>query len=314
MQLLRHSIEIPCEIDAAFKLCLDVKHWPQYFPACKKVKILKQSPTHQLIEVLSENEDRPIKWHYSRTIDPINYNIHFRQIKPLPFLKKLEGDWRFYPIEDGVLVSLEHQFVVRDAQEGIDDTKSVAIELLEKNIHESSQRELAILKTILETTPQNENSTSTSFYNQLIIKKQAAIVFELLRNAKFWPELLPHCEEVDILYDDGLHQEFIMASNANGQQESTRTILRCVNNKKISYFQPNPTPVLKQHQGCWLVESLADKTRVTSSHQIQLNPNEVKRRWGEIENKEALDRVKQSINNNNLLTLQAIAAYQGNLL
>lgn len=315
MQLLRHSIEISCEIDAAFKFCLDVKHWPQYFPLYKKVKFLKHSPAHQLIEFTAQNNDQLTTWQSVRIIDHESYNIHFRHIKPSPLLKKLEGDWRFYPIQDGVLVSLEHQFVVKEAREnahGNSELKTAAIELIENNIHENSVRELETLKAILEPEPQNENTTSTRFHEHLLINKKATIVFQFLRNAKLWPNLLPHCTEVDILYDDGLHQEFIMASDSNGQLESTRTILRCVNNKKISYFQPNPPSVLKQHHGCWLLESLADKTRVTSSHQIQLNPQEVKRLWGEIPNKDALDRVKQNISRNNLLTLQAIAAYNNN--
>ncbi len=312
MQLLRHSIEVHCEIDAAFKLCLDVKHWPGYFPHYKRIKILKQSHTHQLIEITAAVDDRVLTWQSARSIDPNSYNIHFRQIKPSPLLKKMEGDWRFYPLQEGILVSLEHQFIVKELHEGMpngSDAKTIAIDLMEKTIHENSVRELKMFKSILESSPQPENSTSTVFYEHLEINKQAPLVYELLRNAKHWPELLPYCTEVDILYDDGLHQEFIMGFNASGQRESIRTIMRCVNNKKISYFQPNPPPILKQHHGWWLIESLANKTRVTAFHQIQLNPKEVKRIWGEIENKEALERIKKIINNNSLLTMQAIAAY-----
>lgn len=312
MQLLRHSIEIHCDIDAAFKLCLDVKHWPQYFPACKKVKILKQSPTHQLIEIAAQTEDRVITWQSARSIDPNSYNIHFRQIKPSPFLKKLEGDWRFYPLQEGILVSLEHQFIVKDAREGINhgfDAKNSAIEHMEKHLNANSLQELKILKSILESSYQNENSTNTIFKEHLIIDKPASIVFELLRNAKLWPELLPHCAEVDILYDDGQHQEFIMAFDMGHKRESIRTIMRCVNNKKISYFQPNPLPILKQHQGWWLIESQGNKTHVTCSHQIQLNQLEIKKMWGEITNKDALERIKKIINKNSFLTMQAIAAY-----
>jgi aromatase len=70
-------------------------------------------------------------------------------------LEPLDGAWRFYPLEDSILISIEHQFEVKDDVSGITEgvnSKPEAIAYIEKMIRINAQEELRLLKVALEKT------------------------------------------------------------------------------------------------------------------------------------------------------------------
>lgn len=312
MPLLRHSIEINSSIENAFQICADVQNWPNYFPPCKKVKILNQSEYQQLVEITATANDSEMTWQSQREIDSNSYTIHFSQIKPSPLLKQMEGAWRLYPLMDGVLVSLEHKFEVNEVINtdisGVNN-KEDAIQYMETTIRSNSTKELEALKKILETSDSMAFGLCSSFHETQLIPKPVNEVFQLLKDIKKWPLWIPHCRKIEVLYDDDMFQEFSMQVKTQEKIETLRSIRHCQEPYSIHYFQPNPPEVLTQHHGRWCLEAIEDQTLLISEHYIQLNPDNIKKIWGDIKYHEALQRIEDAINENSVKTMEALIKY-----
>ena len=310
MNVLRHSIQIKTDIDAAFQLCLNVENWPKFFPPCLKATILKQENNEQLIEITAKTNDTVMTWQSVRTIDIPSRTIWFRQMKPAPLLKKMEGAWRFEVLDDSILLSLEHEFEVKDEVTGLVDgvnNKTEAIAYMTNAVNSNTQQELRAIKLILEKASYKKSDIFSKFQTEKTIPQPAELVYEALWHIKNWPSLLPHCNDIKVLYDDGVYQEFIMQITVQGNIESMRSIRCSPNKRKITYFQPEPPALLKVHRGEWLLEPLGKATRVISTHEITLNPEKIKQHWADVSLDEALERIKTNIEKNSSQTLEIIA-------
>ncbi len=310
MNLLRHSIQIKTDIESAFQLCLNVENWPEFFPPCLKAVILKQENNQQLIEITAKTNDTVMTWQSLRTIDHLSHTIRFQQLKPAPLLSKMEGAWRFYPLHDSTLISLEHDFEVKDEVAGIIEdikTKAEAVTYMKNAVNSNTQQELRSIKQILEKKSFAQNDISCRFHTEEIISQPAELVHAALWNIKNWPSLLPHCKDIKVLYEDNVYQEFIMQIMVQDKLESMRSIRCSPSKRKISYFQPEPPALLNLHRGEWILEPLGNQTRVISNHDICLNPEGIKQHWAGVSLDEALERIKTNIKNNSLKTIQAIA-------
>jgi ribosome-associated toxin RatA of RatAB toxin-antitoxin module len=77
-------------------------------------------------------------------------------------------------------------------------------------------------------------------------------VVRRLRDIRDWPRHLPHVLDIDVRYDDGRYQEFVMvvASDASGEPLRIRLIRNC-HDREIEFFQPEPPAFLDHHGGRW---------------------------------------------------------------
>jgi ribosome-associated toxin RatA of RatAB toxin-antitoxin module len=157
MNLLRHSIQMKTtDIDTVFQTCVDVENWHKIFPRCVKATVLKLENNEQLIEITGNINDTIITWQSVRPIDYASRTIGFRQVKPMPLLKNMEGAWRFYTLENSILVSIEHRFEVKDNIKGLTEgvnTREEAIAYIEKMIRINCSEELRLLKEYVEKMP-----------------------------------------------------------------------------------------------------------------------------------------------------------------
>jgi aromatase len=311
MHYMQHQIEIDANVERAFGFIRDVEGWPSIFPPCRAARVVEQNGNRQLIEITALANGRVMTWRSERELDLEARHIGFRQVQPSPLLERMEGDWRFYPTASGTLVVLEHRFEVKARPEGLVDgvtTQQEALEFMARSTDENSRRELQALKSALEARPEQAQEFRTEFEESLTIAAPVEQVYALLQRAADWPELLPHCRSVDLRYDDGRNQEFVMTVDVRGTEEHIRTIRRCARNASITYFQPEPPPLLSQHVGEWRVEQVPGGVRVVSWHVVELRPDRVKAMWGDISPREALRRVEDAINANSLGTMKAIKA------
>jgi hypothetical protein len=76
-----------------------------------------------------------------------------------------------------------------------------------------------------------------------------------------WTNVWNRIEQVSVLYDDPLHQEFRMEVERDGRTEAVRTIrfrdslpgaLAGGGGGDITFFSPNPPPTMTHHRGQWL--------------------------------------------------------------
>ncbi|WNG34354.1 hypothetical protein F0U61_12470 [Archangium violaceum] len=313
MHLMEHHIEVDADVEAAFALCFNVERWPQIFPPCKAAKVLEQDERSQLIELTALANGQPMTWRSRRELFRDSRVITFRQVKPSPLLSWMEGVWHFYPLRKGTLVVLEHRFDIKeqlDANHGIQGVTNPreALEFMKRSVDTNSQRELSAIKEYLERDPSRSTTHAwrRQFEEQLVIAAEPEAIFELLKRADEWPRLLPHCHSVEMVYDDGHQQEFIMTVSTQAGQERIRTVRHCNPYSCVSYFQSEPPPLIQIHTGEWLLEPVSGGVRVTSRHLVELKPDKVKQFWGELSPGEALDRVEKAINANSRGTMQAI--------
>src|SRR5208337_1096442 len=90
-----HTIEVGCDIETAFHLCLDVANWPEVFPPCLDAKVLTETETSQHIALTAKANGNVFSWESKRQIDRNKHRIEFFQAKPSPLVKFMKGSWSF---------------------------------------------------------------------------------------------------------------------------------------------------------------------------------------------------------------------------
>ncbi|KZN63886.1 aromatase/cyclase [Pseudoalteromonas luteoviolacea] len=294
-----HNINVNCEADVAFSFCLNVENWPSVFPPCLAANVVSETPTEQVIDITAIANDSILSWTSKREIDRQARTISFKQTKPSPLLKYMQGTWQVNVQENGCSIELIHEFEVKEAVSGLvegvetrEQAHSYMLECIERN----SNKELGAIKEAIE-----KQALSHEFEATMTLPYTKSAVFQLLRDAKHWPQLLPHCEEVQMHYQDHENQEFTMVVKVEDKEEKIRSI-RKVEGGKISYFQPSPPPALLEHQGYWTVKEVETGVEITSWHNIVVNADF----WTDTAVDQAKAKIETAINNNSIGTMKAI--------
>jgi acyl carrier protein len=142
-------------------------------------------------------------------------------------------------------------------------------------------RDLSIQEIIdlLQKQIDSNNSEATTQQNfefyceaQTLIERDVDTVYEALHHMEHWAELLPHVTEIEVLYDDGKYQEFLMTVASDPGIIKVRSIRNCDrDNKQITFFQPEPPRFLKHHTGGWkFIETKEGQCKVVTYHQWNL--------------------------------------------
>lgn len=135
---------------------------------------------------------------------------------------------------------------------------------------------LAVIARHQQAIPQRGESFEFSLVEHETIHAELGLVYEGLQRAAEWGRL-PHITSIDILYDDGEYQEFLMGvRGADGSAIKVRSIRRC-QTRKIEFFQPEPPKFLKFHCGGWILAPISkDRTLVTTYHHWSLSADAAK--------------------------------------
>lgn len=311
MEVTMHAIEIDAEIEKVYELCANVLKWPVYFPPCKKAKILSEEANMQVIEITAQSNDTEFTWQSERSLYPNHYRIDFHQSKPSPLVKYMQGTWQAIKLNKGVLLTLEHVFEIKDNVEGIVENvanNEEALVFMHRSIEDNSRKELSAIKQILEKNTLKR--TEAIFSSEIEINATAEQVYNILYNAADWPNLLPHCKNITMLYEDGRNQEFQMTViGSQDKIEVMRSIRHGYANQIIEYFQPSLPPALKRHEGKWLITEKENSVILEAWHSITLSEEGVKSLWGELETEKALQIVEQAIGKNSMTTMQTIKSF-----
>ncbi|MDW7557103.1 hypothetical protein D9623_32425 [Azospirillum brasilense] len=294
-----HSTAVECTAEAAFGLALDVTRWPQVLPPCLDAKVLDETDDRQTIALIAKANDRVFSWQSSRQIDRAGLRISFVQAKPSPLVAFMKGTWSFAPRDRGCTITLTHEFKVKDEVAGLVEgvsTPEEATAFMLKSVEDNSTRELAALKAELE-----RDLWRHEFSESMVIDHAQGAIYQLLRDATAWPWLLPHCNALKMLYEDPHYQEFQMTVQVGDKEEVIRSV-RVLHPDRIEYFQPEPPPPLKEHQGHWTLRQTDGGVEVTSWHSVVLAPDF----WRDGTRDEAKHKVEAAINRNSLGTMEAI--------
>lgn len=296
----QHSISVACSPSRAFEAGLRVEQWPEIFPPCIAAEVLLETHDEQRIALTARANDSLLKWESTRQIDREKRTIAFVQSRPSPLVAYMNGCWKFEKSDEGTYVSLYHEYEIKDEVAGhVPGVASHedAARFMELAVEDNSRRELEALRKHLE-----RDLWLHSFKEELTLPFGKAVVKSLLEDISAWPWLMPHCLGIDVFYNDGEFQEFVMTVRVGDAEERIRSI-RVLSDSKIEYFQPTPPPVLKEHRGRWIFEDVEEGVKVTSWHEVVLSPEH----WAGVDIEEAKSRVATAINRNSLATMNAIA-------
>ncbi len=76
-------------------------------------------------------------------------------------------------------------------------------------------------------------------------------VYATYADIKKWKDVLSDCLDVQVIYDDGHHQEFLMEVDRSTGPETVRSIRFCDPAKRIEIFQTQTPPGVKRMSGVW---------------------------------------------------------------
>lgn len=74
---------------------------------------------------------------------------------------------------------------------------------------------------------------------------------DLFWDVRAWHEIWSGVDSIDIIYDDGVHQEFTMTVYRGGVKETVRTVRYRRPDGDIEFFTPQCPPGMSQHSGSW---------------------------------------------------------------
>lgn len=104
---------------------------------------------------------------------------------------------------------------------------------------------------------------------QIQIKAPIANVFETFAKLECWPDVLPDTLGVEVLYDDGKHQEFKMTVSRPNGPETIRGVRFLVPLRTIELFQPVPPPGFRKMCGVWNFDQDGGGTTVRVTREIE---------------------------------------------
>jgi aromatase len=127
---------------SVYKVCTEVEKWPDIFPPTKKTKVIEKTNRHIIFEISAETYDGKVEtWISKRDIDEEKLTIKFNQIKTVPELKSMEGEWIIEELNDGCKILLRHTYELSDEKYS---------EVVKKVMDKNSESELNAIKRYLE--------------------------------------------------------------------------------------------------------------------------------------------------------------------
>ncbi len=93
---------------------------------------------------------------------------------------------------------------------------------------------------------------------------------KLLWGIKEWAHFWSPLHEVQMLYDDGVHQDFVLYVDWQNTLARVRTVRFCDANGDIHFFSPEPPPPTSRHHGTWQLSSKGDRSELTAIRWFEL--------------------------------------------
>ena len=313
MKTIVHSIICHTLAQNVYQVICDTAKWPELFEACVKAEVLEQGENYELVRITAQEHEREMVWDTYRTLlDEVN-GVDFYLPTPMPLLKSMQGRWRAIQLDrNSSLLLVERSFEVKDEVSGLIDgvtTPEEAVDFMMQFIERNSHKEMLAIKNLVEVD-NSEDEFSFAFESSRIIPFQAEDIYHLLADVANWSNLIPHCQTIDLLYDDGSNQEFIMEVGTPYGNERVRSIRRCHQDiLSIEYFQPEPPPVMTRHCGSWMLNSVPDGTQVLTRHEFSLDSDACLQVFGDGNLEFYKQKLHQALETNSLNTLEYCEHY-----
>lgn len=267
-----HSITCDAPAKTVYDALVDVANWPLIIDACTAAKEVSRDGNCAVVRVDAVQGGQAVWWETQRTYYDNIYRIDFHLPIPMPLLEKMSGEWRVVPLSDNrCVMHVIRDFVMAEEVDGIRPdihTPDEAAEFIHDFACQNGEHEMAAIKCFVE----HGSPDYMAFETTHVLPFAPDKVFSALADATRWPEIMPHCKRVDMLFDDGCNQEFLFAAMAGESEERFRSIRHCdAAALHIQYFQPEPPAVLSMHEGEWRICAEGSGCKVIAGHKIRVN-------------------------------------------
>lgn len=305
-----HSITCAAPADKVYAIIADAANWPKIFDACVSAVAEPRDGNRELVHIEALQNGQVIGWDTLRTYHDNILRIDFHLPVPMPFLAEMSGQWRVIPVgEDRCVLNVTRRFVLLDDVRGIRagvETREQAADIVNRFIDDNAAGEMLAVKSFVE----RDDASFSAFNARYTLPYPPEQVYDVLSNVRDWPQVLPHCDGVKVIYDDAVNQEFVMDIATAHGQEQFRSIRRCDRDAlAISYFQPVPPVLLSSHSGRWLVRPQGSGTELVSEHQVHLNAARCAEQFGDTDVRRNKQRIRELIQKNSKATADACARW-----
>lgn len=312
-RLDRHnSISVVCEApaDSVYAVIRDAGKWPHIFDSCISATRLEGDGAQELVRIEADQGGHRVAWNTHRRYFDAIRRIDYHLPEPMPFLASMQGQWRVLPLGPRrCLLTVDRSWRmlddVRGIREGV-ETVAQATAIFDAFVNENAQSEMRAIRDYVEGGSTASLSCTTS--HDLPFAPDE--VYCVLANVAAWPDMLPHCEDLRVVYDDAQYQEFCMRVQTSRGTENFRSIRRCdAQSLTISYFQPEPPAVLRTHHGSWQVRSVPGGARVIAHHSVLFDEGACVAAFGDSDAALHKRRIKELLNRNSAATIAACEAW-----
>jgi aromatase len=301
-----HSVVCAASADSVYAVIRNTANWPRIFDACLTATRIGGDGNEELVRIEALQDGQRVAWNTQRRYFDAIHRIDYHLPVPMPFLESMQGQWRVVPLGEGrCLLAVNRSWRlladVRGVRDGV-ETLAQASAIVDKFVNENAQTEMHAIRSFVE----GRSDAFTSFTTSYHLPYAPDAVYAVLADAARWPDVLPHCESLQIVYDDAQYQEFLMRVRTPRAVETFRSIRRCNPDElSIHYFQPEPPAVLRTHHGSWQVRSAPGGAEVIAQHRIELDSRACAAAFGDVDVRLHKRRIKELVVANSGTTIDA---------
>ncbi|MBW3112516.1 SRPBCC family protein [Bacillus sp. MCCB 382] len=259
--IIQQTIIINAPIEEVYGAYADIHKWKKVLPDVLEINEIEDDGVYQEFLMTVSRPTGPETVHSKRICKKYE-SIELTQPIPPPGVKSMVGEWKF--INKGSTTEVTATRTVELVNENMTDEELHLAEIrFTKNLKRFLNQNLTCFKNYLELYQEitlsielNENKHS---------------LFEIFWDIKKWNSYWNKIDNVTVIYDDQVHQEFAMTVWRDGAKENVRTI-RYAEDEGIHFFSPEPPRLLNYHVGAWLLSGHdgTDKTTVEAKRGFTL--------------------------------------------
>lgn len=103
-----NEVSIAAPADVVFRLAADTERWPAILPHYRRVRRLRGTDDHKLVEMAAWRDIYPVRWTAVQRNFPEQKRITFRHVRGIS--RGMEVEWSLTEGPDGTHVRIWHQF------------------------------------------------------------------------------------------------------------------------------------------------------------------------------------------------------------